>query len=58
MFITNNYAIREVLAFPFLREEKQQHPKEKLAAELVDVKPLPVEGIRKFPADVLGKNMH
>jgi hypothetical protein len=39
--------MREVLAFPFLREEKQA-PKEKFAAELVDVQPLPEEGIRKF----------
>ncbi len=45
-FITNNYAIREVLAFPFLREDKQA-PKEKFAAEVVDVQPLPEEGIRK-----------
>ncbi|KAL1840328.1 hypothetical protein VTJ49DRAFT_581 [Mycothermus thermophilus] len=43
MFITNNYSIREVLAFPFLREEKQH--KEKFAAEIVDVQPLPEEGI-------------
>jgi len=45
-FITNNYSIREVLAFPFLREEKQGH-KEKFAAEVVDIQPLPEEGIRK-----------
>jgi hypothetical protein len=46
MFITNNYSIREVLAFPFLREDKSA-PKEKFAAEVVDVQPLPEEGIRK-----------
>jgi lysyl-tRNA synthetase class 2 len=45
-FITNNYSIREVLPFPFLREEKTAQ-KEKFAAELVDVQPLPEEGIRK-----------
>lgn len=45
-FITNNYSIREVLAFPFLREDKTA-PKEKFAAEVVDVQPLPEEGIRK-----------
>lgn len=45
-FITNNYSIREVLPFPFLREEKQSG-KEKSAAELVGVQPLPEEGIRK-----------
>ncbi|KAL2161938.1 hypothetical protein VTH06DRAFT_7723 [Thermothelomyces fergusii] len=44
MFITNNYSIREVLPFPFLREEKQGG-KEKSAAELVGVHPLPEEGI-------------
>lgn len=45
-FITNNYSIREVLAFPFLREENKG-TKEKFAAELVNVQPLPEEGIRK-----------
>jgi len=45
-FITNNYSIREVLAFPFLREDKTA-PKEKFAAEVVDVQPLPEEGIRE-----------
>lgn len=45
-FITNNYSIREVLPFPFLREEKHGH-KEKFAAELADVQPLPEEGIRE-----------
>ncbi|KAL2888417.1 lysyl-trna synthetase [Ceratocystis lukuohia] len=38
MFLTNNYSIREVLAFPFMKEEKSQ-PKEKSAAEEVGVKP-------------------
>lgn len=47
-FITNNYSIREVLAFPFLREEKN-NPKEKFAAEVVDIQPLPEEGIRELP---------
>ena len=46
-FITNNYSIREVLAFPFLREEKH-NPKEKFAAEIANVEPLATEGIRKF----------
>jgi lysyl-tRNA synthetase class 2 len=45
-FITNNYSIREVLAFPFLREENKG-TKEKFAAELVNVQPLPEEGIRE-----------
>lgn len=48
-FITDNYSIREVLAFPFLREEKQG-TKEKFAAELVNVQPLPEEGIRESKA--------
>ncbi|KKA30041.1 hypothetical protein TD95_001505 [Thielaviopsis punctulata] len=46
MFLTNNYSIREVLAFPFMKEEKSQH-KEKTAAETVDVKPMPAEQISK-----------
>ncbi|KAK3349360.1 hypothetical protein B0T25DRAFT_570002 [Lasiosphaeria hispida] len=45
MFITNNYSIREVLAFPFLREDKSANTKERFAAEIVDVQPLPEEGI-------------
>jgi len=44
MFLTDNYAIREVLAFPFMREGKHG-PTEKFAAEVVDVPPLPEEGI-------------
>jgi hypothetical protein len=53
-FITNNYSIREVLAFPFLREEK--HTKEKFAAELVNVQPLPEEGIRESPSSAVPSN--
>lgn len=44
MFLTDNYTIREVMAFPFMRDEKTVK-KEKTAAEVVDVQPLPVEGI-------------
>ncbi len=44
MFLTNCYTIREVLAFPFLREDKSAHT-EKFAAEVVDVPPMPEEGI-------------
>jgi lysyl-tRNA synthetase, class II len=46
MFLTDNYSIREVLAFPFMKDEKQEK-KEKLAGEIMDVEPLPVEGIGK-----------
>ncbi len=44
MFLTNRYAIREVLAFPFMKDDKTA-PTEKFAAEVVDVQPLPEEGI-------------
>ncbi|KAK1978015.1 lysyl-tRNA synthetase [Colletotrichum cereale] len=44
MFLTDNYSIREVLAFPFMKEEKQGEKKAS-AAEVVGVKPMPEEGI-------------
>lgn len=44
MFITNNYAIREVISFPMLKDEAPR-PTEKLAAEEVNVQPKPEEGI-------------
>ncbi|EFX06022.1 lysyl-tRNA synthetase [Grosmannia clavigera kw1407] len=44
MFLTNNYAIREVISFPMLKEDKPG-PSEKFAAEEVDVPPMPEEGI-------------
>jgi len=50
MFLTDRYAIREVLAFPFMREDKTAPPAEKFAAEVVNVQPLPEEGIGEFPA--------
>ncbi|KAF2664011.1 lysyl-tRNA synthetase [Microthyrium microscopicum] len=45
MFITNHYSIKEVLAFPFMKEDTsaQQH---QLAAELVGIKPMPEEAIK------------
>ena len=44
MFLTDNYSIREVLTFPFMRPE--QHVKrEKLAAEEVGIDPMPVEDV-------------
>lgn len=48
MFLTDNYSIKEVLTFPFMKEEKQPMnsglgaPK---AAEVVGIEPLPEEGI-------------
>ncbi|ESZ90952.1 lysyl-tRNA synthetase [Sclerotinia borealis F-4128] len=44
MFLTDNYSIKEVLTFPFMKEDTQ-NVKEPLAAEKVGVEPLPVEGI-------------
>jgi lysyl-tRNA synthetase, class II len=50
MFLTDNYTIREVLAFPFMKEEKVgSGGKEKeTAAEVVGIEPLPVEGIGEY----------
>ncbi|ODH29215.1 lysine-tRNA ligase, partial [Paracoccidioides brasiliensis] len=49
MFLTDNYSIKEVLAFPFMKEDKSAAAKEeKLAAEVVGIKPLTVEGIREL----------
>jgi len=42
MFLTNNYSIREVLTFPFMKDDKQVKP---TAAEVVGVEPIPVEGV-------------
>ena len=48
MFLTDHYSIKEVLPFPFMKEEKN---KEKvLAADLVGVEPMPEEGIRMRPS--------
>lgn len=45
MFLTDNYGIREVLAFPFMKEDKVPQKDTKLAAEEVGIEPVPVEGI-------------
>lgn len=45
MFLTNNATIREVLAFPFMRDEKSGPP---VAAEVANVEPVPVEGIGMY----------
>lgn len=39
----DNYSIKEVLAFPFMKDEVQQ--RNQLAAEFVNVEPQPEEGI-------------
>ncbi|MCJ1328081.1 lysyl-tRNA synthetase [Thelotrema lepadinum] len=44
MFLTDNYSIREVLTFPFMKDDGVT---KKLAAEVVGVEPMPEEGIRK-----------
>lgn len=52
MFLTDNYSIKEVLAFPFMKEEKNTgKEKEPLAAEVAGIQPVPEEGIGKsyFP---------
>jgi lysyl-tRNA synthetase class 2 len=47
MFLTDKYSIREVQSFPFMKSDNTAS-KEKFAAEVVDVQPLPEEGIREF----------
>jgi lysyl-tRNA synthetase class 2 len=42
-FLTDNYSIKEVLTFPFMKDVVEE--KSKIAAEVVDVTPQPVEGI-------------
>ncbi|KAH8684387.1 putative Lysyl-tRNA synthetase, cytoplasmic [Tricladium varicosporioides] len=44
MFLTDNYSIKEVLAFPFMKEDKDKRV-EKLAAEEVGIQAQSVEGI-------------
>ena len=45
MFLTDNYSIKEVLTFPFMKDIEE--PK-KTAAEVVDITPKAEEGICKF----------
>ncbi|KAF2000500.1 lysyl-tRNA synthetase [Amniculicola lignicola CBS 123094] len=42
MFLTDNYSIKEVLAFPFMKDVMEE---KKLAAEVVGIEPMPEEGI-------------
>ncbi len=46
MFLTDRYSIKEVLAFPFMKEE-QRGGQAKLAAEVVGIEAQPEEGIGK-----------
>jgi lysyl-tRNA synthetase class 2 len=43
MFLTDHYSIKEVLTFPFMKDEVQNQTKP--AAEVVGIEPLPEEGI-------------
>lgn len=46
MFLTDNYTIREVLAFPFMKEEKNEPGRDqKFAAEVVDIEPMEAEDL-------------
>ncbi|GAB1732085.1 hypothetical protein NU195Hw_g8938t1 [Hortaea werneckii] len=44
MFLTNNYSIKEVLTFPFMKDEVQA-PRKVTAAEEVGVEPAPVQEV-------------
>lgn len=44
MFLTDNYSIKEVLTFPFMKDVEE--PK-KTAAEVAGIEPKPEEGIGK-----------
>ena len=54
MFLTDHYSIKEVLAFPFMKDEQGQGREKKFAAEVADVKAIPVEGIRGSILDSKG----
>ena len=45
MFLTDNYSIKEVLTFPFMKEDKNANPKAP-AAEVASVQPMPEEEIQ------------
>jgi lysyl-tRNA synthetase class 2 len=47
MFLTDHYSIKEVLAFPLMKDDQNPGKEKKLAAEVVGVQPEPVEGIRE-----------
>lgn len=50
MFLTDNYSIRECLAFPFLKDAKDEQKEKKTAAEIVGVPPVAAENIRELRA--------
>jgi lysyl-tRNA synthetase class 2 len=52
MFLADKYSIREVQAFPFMKDERSGG-KDKFAAEVVGVEPMPEEGIRESPGTPL-----
>ncbi|CAL8578817.1 lysyl-tRNA synthetase [Xanthoria parietina] len=52
MFLTDNYSIKEVLTFPFMKEEQNAGKDKKTAAEVVGIKPEVEEGIRESDPDV------
>ena len=54
MFLTDNYSIKEVLTFPFMKEDKTHH-EGKTAAEVAGIEPQPEEGIRML---LLSCNFH
>lgn len=45
MFLTDNYSIKEVLTFPFMKDIAEEK-KTATAAEVVGIEPKPEEGIR------------
>ena len=45
MFLTDNYSIKEVLTFPFMKDIEEN---KKTAAEIVEIEPKAEEGICKL----------
>lgn len=45
MFLTDHYSIKEVITFPFMKDDVSKGP-EKLAAEITGVEPQAEEGIK------------
>ena len=61
MFLTDHYSIKEVLAFPFMKEENRQAGREMVvpAAAVAGIEPVVEEGIRKSPTlNILGTFAH